>query len=102
MQINMYAWLVRRCLPEILEVERVDVDELEILYLSQKKTRRFTSAGALKERGKLLARKSNTQDTLTLEAIPLLRDDVPEAWTNNPIRERPAAETTLSAILNGA
>src|SRR5439155_16789992 len=45
MQINMYAWLVRRCLPAILDVESVEVDELEILYLSQQKTRRFTPAG---------------------------------------------------------
>lgn len=101
MQINMYAWLVKRCLPAILGVESVTIDELEILYLSQKKTRRFTSVGALKDRGKLLDRKSHTHEMLTLETIPLLQDEVTEAWIVKRIRERKQAEHILPEILTG-
>jgi len=110
-QINMYAWLARRCLPAILGVESIEIDELEILYLSQEKTRRFTSAGSLKDRGKLISRKGprgsswqlseNFYETLTLEAIMLADDRKVEDWIIKRIKERRQALTTLPPILTG-
>lgn len=70
-QLNMYAWLVTRALPAVLGLDGVVVDEVELMYIGSNKPRRFTSAGPLQTRGKLLTRKPRTYATLTLAAVPL-------------------------------
>jgi CRISPR/Cas system-associated exonuclease Cas4 (RecB family) len=69
-QVNMYAWLVS----QVYSAEYgapVVVDELEVMYCGLNKPRRFTSAGTLETRGKMLTRSPKTYATLTLAAIPL-------------------------------
>nr|WP_281278987.1 PD-(D/E)XK nuclease family protein [Thermosporothrix hazakensis] len=80
-QINMYAWLTRRCLPEVLGRPGVpvDVDELEIVYFSMNRVRRFTSKGPLVGRGKQrYPRSSGEYEELELAPIELYPPEVIE------------------------
>jgi CRISPR/Cas system-associated exonuclease Cas4 (RecB family) len=70
-QVNMYAWLVTRALPAVLDMESVVVDEVEVMYIGSNKPRRFTSAGPLQTRGRMLTRKPRTYEVLTLAKLPL-------------------------------
>lgn len=55
-QVNMYAYLLVKCLPGYLGKPHLDVvvDELEIFYFDMGKVRRFNSKCSLVDRGKLL------------------------------------------------
>jgi hypothetical protein len=103
LQINMYAWLVSKELPELLDLPtyRVDVDELEIIYVSMKKKRRFTSAGELRRRGKRLTVKPLTYETITLKALPLWGLNQTGKYIRSKIEERLEAEVKLPDILEG-
>lgn len=68
-QVNIYRWLVEREL-RINDCPMV-VDELEIEYAGMNKPRRFTSAGPLKTKGKMLTRSPRTYAELELAPIPL-------------------------------
>ncbi|GHO45147.1 PD-(D/E)XK nuclease family protein [Ktedonospora formicarum] len=59
-QVNMYAYLLARTLPEYLGRPnlQVIVDELEIVYFDMGKVRRFNSKCSLIDRGKLLTPRS--------------------------------------------
>jgi hypothetical protein len=104
MQVNIYAWLVRRELPKVLQkTARIVVEELEIIYVDMQRTRRFTSAGTLEARGKRLNRTPPYEyETLTLDAVPVLSDAVVEAWVVKHIESRiQATEEKLPPPLTG-
>jgi CRISPR/Cas system-associated exonuclease Cas4 (RecB family) len=104
MQVNIYAWLVRRELPKVLQkTARIVVEELEIIYVDMQKTRRFTSAGTLEAKGKRLNRTPPYEyETLTLEAVPMLSDEVVERWVVKHIESRiQATEEKLPPPLTG-
>lgn len=103
LQINMYAWLVAKELPELLDLPtyRVEVEELEIIYVSIKKKRRFTSAGELRRRGKRLTVKPLTYQTITLKALPLWKLSWTGRYIRSKIEERMDAEVKLPDILEG-
>ena len=97
-QINFYAWLVRRWLPEHYHAEKmtVEVDEITIQYLDFKKFRRFTSAGPLQAKGKRLNRSAPYQyETLDLAPLVLYPDDVVEANIRLMIEAKLEARETL-------
>ena len=105
-QINMYAWLVRRALlPELvyqfgdIGPTTVVVDELEIDYGDFKKPRRFTSAGYLTTRGKMLTRSPKTYEDLILEPIPIYPDEVVDAWIKAAIERKIESRTVLAPVL---
>lgn len=92
-QINMYAWLVTQTLPKKLGGPVV-VDCLEIEYFAMEKSRRFTSAGPLKARGKRITGSHPVQyETLELLPIPMY----PLESTEKAIRRR--IETRLQPVL---
>jgi hypothetical protein len=114
MQINMYAWLVGRCLLAYLgdlrrAVESVLVEELEIVYGDMRKTRRFTSSGTLEARGKMLTErdahgkihrvKPPQYERLVLAPIPLLSSAQVEAWVVGRIEDRIRAKDILPPVL---
>jgi hypothetical protein len=121
MQLNMYAWLVERSLadgadrhPTIMAegFHTAKVVELEILYADMKRTRRFTSAGPLQARGKLIRKpetyegdrelmvyRDKTYEVLTLQPIHLLPIDVTEAWIRQRIEEKIEAKQKLPPVL---
>lgn len=103
LQINMYAWLAAQELPELLDLpnHRVEVEELEIIYVSIEKKRRFTSAGELRRRGKRLTVKPLTYDTITLKALPLWGLKQTGKYIRAKIEERIEAEVRLPDILEG-
>lgn len=102
MQINMYKWLIERELPKYLgENIRVDVTELEILYLGYSRTRRFTSVCALTDQLLRVKDGKRVNETITLDAIPLLSNEVTEEWIRRRIREKRQAKTELPPILTG-
>lgn len=74
MQLNLYAWIVRRELPKVLNVDEVVVDALELNYFGQSKPRTFTSAGWGSAKGKK-PRGATEAETLELAPIPLLPQD---------------------------
>jgi hypothetical protein len=89
MQINMYRWVVERELAKHLKRNvRIVVDELEIFYADMKKPRRFTSAGKLQTRGKMLTRSPRTYATLDLEPLPMWPIEDIEAWVVRKIEEK--------------
>jgi hypothetical protein len=106
-QINMYAWLVRRALAGSLvfdstgaELEfSVDVDELEIDYGDFKKPRRFTSAGWLHTRGKMLTRSPRTYETIDLEPITIYPDEKVHAWVVEHIERKIESRSQLAPVL---
>lgn len=96
-QINMYAWLVRRWLPQHYRhaALRVEVSEIEIVYLDFKKVRRFTSAGSLTTRGKMTRRNPREYETLTLAPLMLHPDEVVERNIRRLIEAKIESRTTL-------
>jgi hypothetical protein len=101
MQINLYKWMAKRCADQFLGDVDVLVDELEIIYLSQKRTRRFTSAGPMRDRGKLVDRANKIYEPITLAPIPVVEDSKVEEWLIRRIKERKQAESILPPILTG-
>lgn len=103
-QVNMYSFLLQECLPGILKrpTLSVNVVELEIVYLTMNKVRRFTSAAALKDQGKLL-RPYSAEQHEEIELIPVsLRshEEMREriiAWIEDTIE----AQTKLYPPLEG-
>ena len=96
-QINMYAWLVTRVLPEMLGLP-VIVDCVEIEYFAMEKSRRFTSSGPLYAKGKRIVGSRPWQyETLELSAIPLYPLALVESAIKNRIEKRLAPE--LAPIL---
>ena len=103
MQVNMYRWLVEQALPEWLVLKEgyfegpaplVLVDELEIAYVDMDRTRRFTSAGELQDKGKRLNRTQPYQyETLTLAPIPKIDREQIAAWVVKHIESRVKAKT---------
>lgn len=90
MQVNMYAWLVRRALPEALKrAVTVIVDELEIVFFDMKRVVRFTTAGDISYGGR------------TYRAIPFLEDAQVEAWIRQRILEKQQADRELPDVLEG-
>lgn len=96
-QVNMYALLVRRWLPTHYTDPRlrVEVEELEIVYLDFKKVRRFTSAGPLQTRGKMVKRSPREYATLDLEPLAILPDALVEANVVRMIEAKLQARETL-------
>lgn len=102
MQVNLYKWLVERELPAYLgENIRVEVTELEILYLGYSRTRRFTSACALTDQLLRVKEGKRVNETITLDAIPLLSNAVIEEWIRRRIQEKRRAKIELPPILSG-
>lgn len=103
LQVNMYAWVVQQCLADVLELPGADivVDEVEIVYCSMKKIRRFTSAGERQTRGKMQTRSPRTYASLTLEPIRLWRMNATGRYIARKIEERIAATEVLPDILQG-
>jgi hypothetical protein len=103
LQVNMYAWVVSQCLPDYLGMPHaaVVVDELEIVYCSMKKIRRFTSAGTRQTRGKMKTRKPATYESITLQAIRLW--DIPKMgrYIQRRIEARLDAKVELPDMLEG-
>lgn len=101
-QVNMYAWLIEEKLAEAarLDVEKVEVDELEIVYGSMAKMRRFTSAGWLQARGKRIpATHPQEYETLALEPLDHYPHDAVGAAVVARIEERLQARTILPPVL---
>jgi hypothetical protein len=106
LQANMYAWIVSRCLLDVVELPEAEdveivIDEVEIVYCSMKKIRRFTSAGERQTRGKMRTRKPATYESITLEPIRLWDLGKLHRYIIRKIEERIAAKTTLPDILEG-
>lgn len=119
MQLNMYAYLVEKCLFQ----GRCTVDELEITYTDLKRVRRFNSMGYLFDKGKSLkgtymeeigedlyevtGRTGRTEilpvmfddgvpyERLTLQPIDLLPIEDIEAWIVKRIEEKIEAKDVL-------
>jgi CRISPR/Cas system-associated exonuclease Cas4 (RecB family) len=88
-QVNMYAWLVTRELPAMLEFTPVVVDTVEIEYYAMEKARRFTSAGTLYARGKRIPKTHPWEyETLELMPIPLYPMETNEAAIRRRIERR--------------
>jgi hypothetical protein len=98
-QVNMYAWLVTKVLPDIWTEPGVPVtvDGLEIEYFAMEKSRRFTSAGPLQARGKRLNK--GQYETLTLAPIPMYPLDLVERAIRRRIEQRIHAKEELPPIL---
>ncbi len=60
-QVNMYAYLLHKCLPEYLGRAGLEVivDELEIVYFDMGRVRRFSSKCSVVDRGKMLTPRSS-------------------------------------------
>ena len=102
-QINLYGWLAARALPVSLGRPelRVEVAELEIMYVGANKPRRFTSAGPLKADGKFIDRRAGTHEELTLEAIPIRPLDKIEEWVIRRVETVIEAREFLPPPLTG-
>lgn len=121
MQVNLYAWLFAQELPSHLNgwfedsqehedvslnaplphIDRVVVDEIEILYADMNKTRRFTSAGPLQTKGKRTSMSPLTYATLILDPIHLMRPSSVARWIQREIEAAIDAQTVLPAPLKG-
>ncbi|MDE2104828.1 MAG: PD-(D/E)XK nuclease family protein [Patescibacteria group bacterium] len=97
-QINMYAWLARRVMPQLL-IGDVVVDELEINYGDLRKPRRFTSAGPLVTRGKLISRSPRVYEELYLEPVTIFPDEVVDAWITSAIERKIESREKLAPVL---
>ncbi len=97
-QINMYRWLIERELPKECGWDVV-VDELEIEYCAMAKPRRFTSAGPLVTRGKMVKRSPRQYADLPLEAIPVWELDAIEKAVVRRIELRLAPRESLPEVL---
>lgn len=102
LQINLYAYLAIKCLPEALGKPdlQVVVDELEIFYAGYNKPRRFTSAATLQTKGKRLLKPVRYE---TLELQPIIRYSMKamEAWVTRKIEAKIRAREVLPPILEG-
>jgi hypothetical protein len=96
-QINMYAYLLRRWLPQRHRDPRlrVEVEAIEIVYLDFKKVRRFTSAGSLQTRGKMTRRSPREYATLDLEPLHIFPDAVVERNIRRMIESKLEAREEL-------
>lgn len=103
MQINIYAWLASKALPTALGRPelKVEVAELEIFYAGMNKPRRFTSAGPLVTKGKMISRRDGTYEDLILEPIPLKPLDETEAWVVRHVETVIEAREFLPPPLEG-
>ncbi len=101
LQVNMYAWVATSELPAQIgwPGAKVVIDELEIVYVSMKKVRRFTSAGPRTTKGKMIQRRPPDYADLVLEPIMLLSDV--EGLVRSRIEERIRAKDELPDILEG-
>lgn len=101
-QVNMYSFLLQECLPGILKRPGLNVIELEIVYLTMNKVRRFTSASTLKDQGKLL-RPYSAEQHEEIELVPVslrTQEEMHEriiAWIEDTIE----AQTQLYPPLEG-
>lgn len=102
LQINLYAYLTVKCLPEALGKPdlKVVVDELEIFYAGFNKPRRFTSRAALTARGKRYL-KPLRYDTLELQPITRYSMAAMERWIRRKVEEKLDARNVLPPILQG-
>lgn len=105
-QINMYRWIVERELTLTQFGEPQDypviVDELEMFYGDMKKSRRFTSAGPLKTRGKLIQRAPRKYAEITLAPITIYDAEVVGRWITRRIEEKyRAVHEELAPVLEG-
>lgn len=100
-QVNIYRWVVTRELPALLGWDCVvDVDEVGIMYIGMNKPRRFTSAGPLTTRGKMVKRRPPEYAPLELEALPLWDLDAVERAVVRRVETRLAlAEGELPDVL---
>lgn len=107
LQVNMYAWLASECVPGSLEGipahlgMPVVVDEVEIVYASMKKIRRFTSAGPLTTTGKMKTRNPRSYERLDLEPIKLYDMRRVGRFIKAGIEARLDAKEELPDILDG-
>lgn len=98
LQVCMYALIVTRELARELG-SPVVVDEVEIDYVDMSRVRRFTSAGWLTDRGKLISRKYGEYETLHLAPIRLWSLPKVERFVRRRIEERIQASRVLPPIL---
>lgn len=103
LQINMYAWLATQELPALLELPNhiVVVDELEIVYCSMKKIRRFTSAGSRQTRGKRKTVRPLSYEQITLAPLNFWSIHKTGLYIRHKIEERLDAKVKLPDILEG-
>lgn len=97
LQVNMYAFILRRELAAHFGAPEcnVVVDELEIDYIDMSRHRRFTSAGWLTDRGKLVNRKYKEYETLHLAPISMWSQAQVGRFVRRRIEERIAAREEL-------
>lgn len=102
-QVNMYAWVASRVLPDVLDLPgaQVVVDEVEIAYFAMRKMRRFTSAGERQTKGKRLSVSPLRYETITLRPLMLLPMPAVGAFVRGKIEERIEAKEELPDILEG-
>jgi len=100
----MYSFLLQECLPDILNRPglKVNVVDLEIVYLTMGNVRRFTSAAELTDQGKLL-RPYSADNHETIELIPVSLRDHEEMRVRiiNWIEDTIEAQTKLNPPLEG-
>ncbi|GHO55481.1 PD-(D/E)XK nuclease family protein [Ktedonobacter robiniae] len=103
-QVNMYQYLLARCLPEYLgrpDIE-VIVDELEIVYFDMGKVRRFTSKCDLIDRGKMLTpRSAGRYADLALAQMQLKSMDFMEDFIRTLIEDAIDARENLAPAYEG-
>lgn len=99
MQLNIYAWLVENTLldldiPQLAGVDRVLVDEIELVYVDMGKCRRFSSDGEMVVNG-IKHKGAREAEKITLAQINLLDMQTVEDWVINRIEQKIEAKTTL-------
>lgn len=99
LQVNMYAWLVQQALSN--EDELYLVDELEIVYCDMRKTRRFTSAGWRKAKGKRISTRPLRYEDLDLAPITLHQHNRIGAFIQRGIERKLSAREELPPPLEG-
>jgi hypothetical protein len=101
LQVNMYAWLAEEALSRFPEDAVYVVDELEIVYCDMRKTRRFTSAGPRKTKGKRTSTRPLTYEELTLQPITRHSHDRIGAFIQRGIERKVSAREELPPPLEG-
>lgn len=121
-QVWMYGWLLTQLapsqlFPSELGVEEVCIEEVEITYIGHNTARRFTSAGPLSAKGRLLTQRrlnegmydnlekvqngDKTYEVLHLTPIRTVPMDVVKKWIQKKIEAKIDARTILPDILSG-
>lgn len=105
MQLNIYAWLVENALldldiPQLKGVDRVVVDELELVYIDMMKVRRFSSLGHIEAKG-VKHRGSQEHEMLDLQPIAHGGMEDIEAWIIQRVEEKIKAKEVLPPRLEG-